>query len=108
MGDMDEVLVNCRKTLEEVVKQVKKAGFEVKITDEKGQKRKYPDWKKFFDSNSKSETIKMISKKMFDFLALGAHTGSSSLEMNHVYFALLQTFSLTHLVISRFKMLRAA
>jgi hypothetical protein len=35
---------------------------------------------------------------------LGAHSGSI-LEVNHGYFALLQTFSLSYFVISRFKML---
>jgi hypothetical protein len=41
---------------------------------------------------------------MSGFVAPGAHE-IDVLPMNHAYFALLQTFSLTHLVISRFKML---
>ncbi len=42
--------------------------------------------------------------KNIDFAAPGARVGEV-LEMNHAYFALLRTFSLTHFVISRFKSL---
>jgi hypothetical protein len=108
MGDVDDVLVKCRKTLESVGNQVKKQGFimEVNKTDNQGNpyKAKYPDWKRFFDSESKAGVVKGIVQKMFDFVAPGAHVGGL-LEMNHAYFALLQAFSLTHLVISRFKMI---
>jgi hypothetical protein len=107
-GDTDQVLVNCRKALEAIGQQVKKAGFEKEDEeiDKKGQKytSKRPDWKKFFDSNSKGEIVKTITQKMFDFVAPGAHI-ASILEMNHACFAVLQVFSLTHVVISRFKMM---
>jgi hypothetical protein len=65
---------------------------------------KYPNWKEFLDSDSKGNIIKNITQKMFGFVTPGGHPGSI-LEMDHAYFALLQTFSLTYLVISRFKIL---
>ncbi len=102
-GDMDDVLVKCRKALQIVGNHVKKSGFE-KQEEIEGEKRIYPDWKKFFESDSKNEVVKNISQKMMKFLSPGAHPGSIS-ESNHGYFALLQIFSLTHLVISRFKVL---
>lgn len=108
MGDTDDVLVKCRKVIEELGNQVILAGFdrEEPTTDKSGKKymEKRPDWKSFFNSNSKGDIIKNITKKMSWFVAPGAHIGSG-LEMNHAYFALLQTFSLTHLIISRLKMI---
>jgi hypothetical protein len=61
------------------------------------------DWNNFFDSDSKGKNVEIITRKVLDFVAPGAHAGNSILEMNHAYFAILQAFSLTHLVISRFK-----
>jgi len=107
IGDIDDVLVKTRGVLTELGNQVKGAGFEnEEAWDKQGKQymEKRPDWKRFLDSDSKGDIIKNITKKMFGFVSPGAHPGSI-LEMNHAYFALLQTFSLTHLVISRFKML---
>jgi hypothetical protein len=107
-GDIDDVLVKCRKAMHEIGKQVKNAGFvtQVEESDKSGKKhmQKYPDWKHFFDSDSKADIVKTIIQKMSGFVAPGAHE-IDVLPMNHAYFALLQTFSLTYLVISRFKML---
>jgi hypothetical protein len=65
-GDIDDVLVNCRKTLHEIGKQVKNAGFKTQVeeSDKNGNKRmqKYPDWKHFFDSDSKADIVKTIQK----------------------------------------------
>lgn len=108
MGDMEDVLVKCRKTLEAIGNQVKKAGFitELNKIDSQGKsyKTKYPNWKKFFDSDSKGEIFKGIFQKLSGFVAPGSHMSPLS-DMNHAYFALLQAFSLTHLVISRFKII---
>ncbi len=108
MGDMEDVLVRCRKTLESLGSQVKKAGFitEVDKINNEGNpyKAKYPDWKKFFDSDSKGEFIKGTFQKLFGFVAPGGHIGVAA-EVGHAYFALLQALSLAHLVISRFKTL---
>jgi hypothetical protein len=107
-GDIDDLLVECRKVLHEIGNQVKKSGFETKVeeTDKYGKKKKqiYPDWKRFFDSDSKGDIVKNIIEKMSGFVAPAAHE-VGVLGMNHAYFALLQTFSLTHLVISHFKII---
>jgi hypothetical protein len=108
MGDIDDVLVKSRGVLEELGNQVKGAGFEKEelATVKQGKQSmvKRPDWKQFLHSDSKGDIVKNITKKMFGFVAAGAHPGSI-LEMNHAYFALLQIFSLTHLIVSRFKIL---
>jgi hypothetical protein len=109
-GDIEEVLTNCRKALESLGRKVKEAGYlrseQKHDKDGKEITVTYPDWKKFFDSESKSQIIGGISRKMFDFLAPGAHAAETILEMNHGYFAILQIFSLTHFVISRFNALK--
>ena len=103
MGDMDEVLVKCRKAQQATGDYIKKAGF--KSQEQKdGKRNAHPNWKKFFDSESKGDVVKNISQKISYFVSPGAHVGGNS-NTNHAYFALLQTFSLVHLVISRFKML---
>jgi hypothetical protein len=108
VGDIDDVLVKSRGVMEELGSQIKAAGFEreEQVSDKQGKpyKAKYPNWKEFLGSDSKGDIIKNITQKMFSFVSPGAHQGNI-LEMNHAYFALLQTVSLTHLVISRFKML---
>jgi hypothetical protein len=107
-GNIEDVLVKSRGVLTELGNQIKAAGFEKEepAKDKRGNQymAKYPNWKEFLDSDSKGDIIKTITQKMFGFVAPGAHPGGI-LEMNHAYFALLQTFSLTHLVISRFKTL---
>ena len=108
-GEMDDVLTNCRKALEDTGRYLKKCGYvrQERVFDEKKGKEitvDYPDWKKFYDSDSNGEIIGTINKKMFGFVARGTHSGSI-LEMNYAYFALLQTFSLIHCIISRFKMI---
>lgn len=102
MGDTSDVLVECRKTLEAVGNQVKKEGF-IKMDDE-GKPR--PDWKRFFDSDSKGGAVKSIVQAIFSIVVSGAHVGDPS-EMYHAYFALLQAFSVTQIVISRFKMIES-
>jgi hypothetical protein len=107
-GDMDEVLTNCRKALEEVGKYVQKRGYVKKEQqfDRTGKQilRPYPNWKQFFESDTKSDVIGTITKKMFGFVAPGAHSGGI-LDMNYAYFALLQTFSLIYCTISRLKVI---
>ena len=94
--------------MRKIGKQVRKAGFETQEqkTDKQGNKymQKYPNWKEFFNSESKGDIVKNIIQKISGFVVPGAHE-QGILAMNHAYFALLQTFSLSHLVISRFKML---
>ncbi|MFZ0514438.1 MAG: hypothetical protein WAM14_22730 [Candidatus Nitrosopolaris sp.] len=102
MGDTSDVLVECRKTLEAVGNQVKKAGF--RKMDDEGKPR--PDWKRFFDSDSKGGAVKSIVQAIFSIVVSGAHVGDP-LEMYHAYFALLQAFSVTQIVISRFKMIES-
>jgi hypothetical protein len=102
MGDISDVLVECRKALEEVGKQVRKAGFET--IDDEGKRR--PDWRTFFDSRSKGEAVKTINQAFFRIVAPGAHEGDAS-EMYHAYFSILQAFSVTQIVISRFKMIQS-
>jgi hypothetical protein len=108
-GDIDDVLTKCRQTLEELRNQVMAANFMKKEptigNDGKQYMKKVPDWDKFLGSKSKGDMVDSIISKMFNFVAPGAHAhGEGILVMNHAYFALLQTFSLTHLIVSRFKM----
>ena len=106
-GDMDDVLLKCRKAIEEVTTRVKKAGFKKRSLDKDGKptgRDMVPDWEKFFDSENKGDIIGTILKKAYGFTGSGAHTGSI-LDANHAYFILLQAFSLTHLVISRFNLM---
>ncbi|MGC1932343.1 MAG: hypothetical protein WA667_25510, partial [Candidatus Nitrosopolaris sp.] len=80
------VLVECRKTLEAVGNQVKKAGFTTKVDN---QGKLYPDWKSFFNSDSKGGAVKSIVQVIFNIVASGVRVGDPS-EMYHAYFALLQ------------------
>jgi hypothetical protein len=86
---VDDLLVRCRKALHEIGNQVRKAGFETQVeeSDKQGEKhmQKYPDWKRFFDSDSKGDIVKKITQKMFGFVAPGAHE-PDILEENHAYF----------------------
>jgi hypothetical protein len=66
--------------------------------------KSYPNWKEFFESDNKGDVIGTITKKVFGFVALGAHSGDT-LETNYTYFALLHTFSLIYCTISRLKII---
>lgn len=100
-GDMDDVLVKCRKALEQTSTYVKKVGFKKKAVDKNGKDlgKIVPDWKKFFDNEDKGDIVGTIIQKTCGFTARGAHTGSI-LDGNHAYFILLQTLSLIHIVLS--------
>ena len=73
IGDIDDVLVKFRQTIHEIGKQVKKAGFETQVEeiDKQGNKymQKYPNWKEFFNSDSKGDIVKNIIRKMSGFVA---------------------------------------
>jgi hypothetical protein len=56
-GDYDDVLVNCRKAVEEIENKI--------------------DFAKLLGSESKSEKVEGIEKKVKDFLSLGPHPGVS-------------------------------
>ncbi len=61
-GEYESVLVACRRALETVEKAVRESGR---------------DLGKLFDSESKSECIDGIRRKLKEFLSKGAHPGSS-------------------------------
>lgn len=82
MGEFDEVLVKCRKVLEEVTSSIKKEGFVKKVKDENGRQRTVPDWDKFLDSTHKGDALKTISQSLFGLVTPGAHTGTLYLS-NH-------------------------
>lgn len=103
MGDYDGVLVDCRKALEDLSKYIQKQGFKIKVKgDDDGIERPYPDWKKFLASESKGDVLMNINKKMGRFNSPSAHAGGV-LDAPNAYFALLQTMSIAHLVISTCK-----
>lgn len=107
-GDMDDVLVKCRMVLEEILTQVKKAGFEKKSVDKDGKptgKGMVVDWEQFLGSENKGDIVGTILQKTYGFTGSGSHIGSIR-DVNHAYFIILQTFSLIHLVISRFNLMK--
>jgi hypothetical protein len=77
------------------------SGFKKQEADNYGKIKEIPDWKKFFDNDNQGDIVGTIYKKAYGFTGPGSHTGSI-LNVNHAYFILLQTFSLIHIVISRF------
>jgi|tagenome__1003787_1003787.scaffolds.fasta_scaffold20879364_1 hypothetical protein len=86
-GDIEGVLVKCWQTIHEIGKQVKKVGFEMQVQeiDKQGKKytHKYPNWKEFFNSDSRGDIFKNIIQKMSGFVAPGAYE-PGILAMNHM------------------------
>jgi hypothetical protein len=49
-GEIDDVLTNCRRILEELSAYLKRKGFKKRVEDENrpGKKKTVTDWEKFF------------------------------------------------------------
>jgi len=101
IGKYDNVLVDCRKALEEVSTAVKQAGFKRKETNESGEEKEVPDWKKVFQSDTISDSYKHIFQKLNRFSTPGAHTGKS-INKEDALFALMTTHALIYYIVEKF------
>lgn len=98
MGKYDKVLTECRKALETLSAEVKMKDF-VKIKkNDKGEEKEYPDWERFFNSQTVGETVGTINQKFNGFLAISAHTGGKAINREDADFALLVTHGMVTLV----------
>ena len=96
MGEYDKVLSDCRKALEGLTQIVKKKGF-IKIAE---NKKKIPDWIKFFNNENLGDIFGSICQKMFGFMAVGAHFGKG-INREDAELALMVTHSMTNFVIKK-------
>jgi hypothetical protein len=90
MGKYDSVLTECRKTLETLSDEVKKRGFIKK-------ENPLPDWERLFGSKDLDDILGTINKKLYGFLAPGAHTGKA-INKEDADFALLVTQGIVAIV----------
>lgn len=100
-GHYNNVLVDCRKALEEVSTIVMKAGFKKMDKNGKGEDIEVPDWQKIFESGTLSDSYKNIFKKLMGFAAPGAHTGKS-INNEDALFALMITHALIYYLVEKF------
>jgi len=99
MGAYDKVLTSCRKTLEQLASTIKKSGFETtEVIDD--EKRKIPDWPKFFGDKEIGDIISIINQKIHGFTAPGSHAGKS-INIEDADFALLVTHAITNFVLRK-------
>jgi len=99
MGAYDKVLTSCRKTLEQLSSTIKKSGFETtEVIDD--EKRKIPDWPKFFGNKEIGDFIGIINQKIYGFAAPGSHAGKS-INIEDADFALLVTHAITNFVLRK-------
>jgi len=100
MGEYDKVLTECRKALEALNKKVKAQGFTKEIKEEQGSKKELPDWDKLFGSSKLGDIIGTINKKLWGFVAPGAHAGKA-INREDADFALMITHAITNIVIHK-------
>ncbi|MCZ7384661.1 MAG: hypothetical protein O8C63_07925 [Candidatus Methanoperedens sp.] len=100
-GHYNNVLVDCRKALEEVSTIVMKAGFKKIDKNGKGENIEVPDWQKIFESDTLSDSYKNIFKKLMGFAAPGAHTGKS-INNEDALFTLMITHALIYYLVEKF------
>ncbi len=100
IGEYKNTLVGCRRALEEVSSAIRSKGFEKIEKDEKGNERRVPDWKRFFDKDI-GEHFEKIFKGTWRFITPGAHTGKS-IDRGDANLALMTTHAIVYYAIRRF------
>jgi hypothetical protein len=105
-GDVSNVLTNCRYVLETLDNYIRKDMKLEKIkTLDNGRKIPIPDWKKFFNDDTKGMVVEKIFREVYTFNSVGGPHPSREhiLPIDNAYFAILQVYSIAFIVISRLK-----
>lgn len=97
-GQYDVVLVNCRKTIEELAEIIKKAGYEKTITQESGDKMTVPDWRKFLNQDDMGKNVEEITENIRKFCNPAAHRGKS-INKEDADYALMITHATANIII---------
>ena len=101
VGEYEDAVVWCRKTLDSISSFVKGLGCKKEETDEKVEKKEVPDWKKYFEG---TETLDEAFEKVFrgvrSFTTPGAHPRRYS--RSEAEFALMDTYSIANYVLRHY------
>jgi hypothetical protein len=92
MGEFSDVLVDCRRSLEEAVNLVKDKGF---LTEDKKA-----DWSKFLGDKELGDINGTIMQKLTGFVAPGAHSGQV-FNIEDADYALLITHAITNYILAK-------
>lgn len=95
MGQFSDVLVDCRRALEFITKEVKKKGFKT----EDGN----PDWNRFLGDKELGDINATIVQKLSGFVAPGAHLYGKAFNIEDAEYALMITYAIANYVLNKLK-----
>ena len=101
-GQYDNVLINCRKTIEELGEIVIKQGYERKKTLESGDQITVPDWRKFLNQDDMGKNVDEITENIRKYCRPAAHRGKS-INREDADYALMITHATANLVLKNLK-----
>ncbi|MEM3714857.1 MAG: hypothetical protein QXF82_07920 [Nitrososphaeria archaeon] len=96
-GEYDQVLSECRRSIQSLGDVIRSQGFEKKMT-EGGEEKPMPDWNRYFDSETIGDTIATINKKLYSFSSPAAHPTKKVFNRADAEFLLFSVYSILNYV----------